>query len=169
MGSGDVYKRQMLDRAHERYAALEADMKKIETIIAGEATALSAEADATARITLIGFAIAVGVAMLVVVPTTLANMQSICAPLNAAQNLAAAIAKGDLTQPVQTQGKDELTALMHALGMMQASLARIVGEVRTSTERINLSSSEIAAGNQDLSTRTESAAGSLQQLSLIHI
>jgi methyl-accepting chemotaxis protein len=153
----------MLDRAHERYAALEADMKKIETIIAGEAAALQAETQHTARITLIGFAIAVGLAMFVVVPTTLANMQSICQPLNVAQNLAAAIAKGDLTQPVQTQGKDELTALMHALGMMQASLARIVGEVRTSTEHINLSSTEIAAGNQDLSTRTENAASSLQQ------
>ncbi len=153
----------MLDRAHERYAAVEADLRQIESIIAGEAAALKAEEDQTARLTLIGFAVAVAIAMLVVVPTTLANMQSICQPLNAAQNLAAAIAKGDLTQPVQTQGKDELTALMHALGMMQASLVRIVGEVRNSTERINLSSSEIAAGNQDLSTRTESAAGSLQQ------
>jgi methyl-accepting chemotaxis protein len=153
----------VLDRAHERYAALEADLKKIENIIAAEATGLQAQAQATERLTLIGFAVAVGLAMFVVVPTTLANMQSICQPLNAAQNLAAAIAKGDLTQPVQTQGKDELTALMHALGMMQASLARIVGEVRRSTEHIGTASVEIASGNQDLSNRTEQAAASLQQ------
>jgi methyl-accepting chemotaxis protein len=153
----------MLDRAHQRYAVLEADIKKIETIIAAEAAALQAEEEATARMTLIGFGIAVGLAMFVVVPTTLANMQSICQPLNAAQNLAASIAKGDLTQPVQTQGKDELTALMHALGMMQASLSRIVGEVRNSTNSIGSASVEIASGNQDLSNRTEQAAGSLQQ------
>jgi methyl-accepting chemotaxis protein len=153
----------MLERAHQSYAALEADMKKIETIIAAEAAALQVEEEATARMTLIGFAVAVGLAMFVVVPTTLANMQSICQPLNAAQNLAASIAKGDLTQPVQTQGKDELTALMHALGMMQASLARIVGEVRNSTNSIGSASVEIASGNQDLSNRTEQAAGSLQQ------
>jgi methyl-accepting chemotaxis protein len=153
----------MLNRAHELYAALEADMHQIETIIAAEAAALQAEEQHTSRLTLIGFALAVAVAMFVVVPTTLANMQSICQPLNVAQKLAAAIAKGDLTQPVQTQGKDELTALMHALGMMQASLARIVGEVRSTTNQITAASSEIATGNQDLSTRTEHAAGSLQQ------
>ena len=153
----------MLDRAHERYGALLADMNQVESIIAEEAASLQAEEKSNGDQTLMWFGIAVALAALVVVPTTLANMQSICQPLNVAQNLAAAIAKGDLTQPVQTQGKDELTALMHALGMMQASLVRIVGEVRNSTERINLSSSEIAAGNQDLSTRTESAAGSLQQ------
>ena len=153
----------MLDRAHQSFVALETDMKKIETIIAAEAAALRTDEEATARITLIGFAVAVGLAMFVVVPTTLANMQSICQPLNAAQNLAASIAKGDLTQPVQTQGKDELTALMHALGMMQASLSRIVGEVRNSTNSIGTASVEIASGNQDLSNRTEQAAGSLQQ------
>ncbi|MBA4261396.1 MAG: methyl-accepting chemotaxis protein [Comamonadaceae bacterium] len=153
----------MLDRAHQSYAALVADMQKIEAIIASEAASLQAEEKATARTTLIGFALAVGLAMFVVVPTTLANMQSICQPLNAAQKLATAIAKGDLTQPVQPQGRDELTALMHALGMMQASLARIVGEVRNSTERIGTASAEIASGNQDLSHRTEQAASNLQQ------
>ncbi len=153
----------MLERAHQSYAVLEADMKKIEALITAEAAALQAQEAATARTTLIGFAVAVGLAMFVVVPTTLANMQSICQPLNVAQNLAASIAKGDLTQPVQTQGKDELTALMHALGMMQASLARIVGEVRNSTDSIGTASVEIASGNQDLSNRTELAASSLQQ------
>ena len=153
----------MLERAHEHFAVLEADMKKVETIIAGEAAALREREKATARWTLIGFGIAVALAMFVVVPTTLANMQSICQPLTAAQNLAASIAKGDLTQPVQTQGKDELTALMHALGMMQASLSRIVGEVRATTNQIAAASTEIASGNQDLSARTESAAGQLQQ------
>ncbi len=153
----------MLDRAHQSFVALEADMQKIETIIASEAASLRVEEEATARTTLIGFAVAVGLAMFVVIPTTLANMQSICQPLNLAQKLAASIAKGDLTQPVQTQGKDELTALMHALGMMQASLARLVGEVRNSTERIGTASVEIASGNQDLSNRTEQAAGNLQQ------
>ncbi len=153
----------VLDRAHERYAVLEKDLKRIDAIITAEAASLQAEAEATERLTLIGFAVAVGLAMFVVVPTTLANMQSICQPLHAAQNLAAAIAKGDLTQPVQARGKDELTALMHELAMMQDSLARIVGAVRNGTEHIGTASVEIASGNQDLSSRTEQAAGSLQQ------
>ncbi len=153
----------MLARAHEQYAVLLGDMQKIEGVIMAEAAALQAEEKAVSEQTMLWFGVAVAVAALVVVPTTLANMQSICQPLNAAQKLAAGIAKGDLTQPVQTQGKDELTTLMHALGLMQASLARIVGEVRKSTEHIGTSSVEIASGNQDLSNRTEQAAGSLQQ------
>jgi len=153
----------MLARAHEQYAVLLGDMQKIEKIILSEAAILQAEEQAVSDQTMSWFGVALALAALVVVPTTLANMQSICRPLNAAQKLAAGIAKGDLTQPVQTQGKDELTTLMHALGMMQASLARIVGEVRKSTEHIGTSSVEIASGNQDLSNRTEQAAGSLQQ------
>ena len=101
--------------------------------------------------------------MLVVVPTTLANMQSICRPLDQAQRLAMAITRGDLTQSVAVEGKDELTQLMSALGEMQASLVRIVSQVRQTTDSIGVASAEIASGNQDLSSRTEQAASSLQQ------
>jgi methyl-accepting chemotaxis protein len=153
----------MLDRAHERYGALLADMNRVESIIAEEAASLQAEERTNGDQTLMWFGIAVALAALVVVPTTLANMQSICQPLNQAQNLAAAIAKGDLTQPVHETGRDELTALMHALGLMQASLGRIVGQVRDTTDRIGVASAEIASGNQDLSLRTEQTAGNLQQ------
>jgi methyl-accepting chemotaxis protein len=153
----------MLDRAHERYGALLADMNRVETVIAREAADLQAQEKLTSDRTLTWFGIAVALAALVVVPTTLANMQSICQPLNQAQNLAAAIAKGDLTQPVRETGRDELTALMHALGLMQASLGRIVGQVRDTTDRIGVASAEIASGNQDLSLRTEQTAGNLQQ------
>jgi len=99
----------------------------------------------------------------VVVPTTLANMQSICRPLDQAQRLATAITQGDLTQTMAVNGKDELSQLMQALGGMQEALARIVGEVRRSSDGIGTASAQIASGNQDLSTRTEQAASSLQQ------
>jgi len=153
----------MLNRAHERYAAIESDMKQIENIIRDEAADLKTQEDATTRITLIGFAVAVALAMVIVVPTTLANMQSICRPLEEAQQLASSIAQGDLTQPVRVQGRDELTALMRALGDMQGSLSRVVGEVRRTSDSIGVASAEIASGNQDLSNRTERAAGNLQQ------
>jgi methyl-accepting chemotaxis protein len=153
----------MLARAHDKYAAMLADMKKIETIIETEAAAVQAEEAQTSRQTQLWFGIAVALAVLVVVPTTLANMQSICRPLDQAQRVAMAITQGDLTQSIPVQGKDELTRLMQALGGMQDALSRIVSEVRHTTDRIGVASAEIASGNQDLSIRTEQTASNLQQ------
>ena len=153
----------MLGRAHDRYADLLADMKKIETIIETEAAAVQAEEARTSQQTQLWFGIAVALAVLVVVPTTLANMRSICRPLDQAQQVAMAITQGDLTQSIPVQGKDELTRLMQALGGMQDALSRIVSEVRHTTDRIGLASAEIASGNQDLSIRTEQTASNLQQ------
>jgi len=53
--------------------------------------------------------------------------------------------------------------LMQALKDMNESLSKIVGEVRFGTETIASASSMIASGNQDLSSRTELQASSLQQ------
>ncbi len=153
----------MLARAHGKYADLLADMKKIETIIGEEAALVQAEEAAAAKTTMMLFGLAVAVAVLVVVPTTLANMQSICRPLDQAHKVAMAITQGDLTQSIPVQGKDELTRLMQALGGMQDALSRIVSEVRQTTDRIGVASAEIASGNQDLSTRTEQTASNLQQ------
>jgi methyl-accepting chemotaxis protein len=153
----------MLARAHEQYAALQADLARIEQLIQAEAASLQAEEQSTSEQTLWLFGLAVALAALVVVPTTLANMQSICGPLDRAQQVATAISQGDLTQSVQSEGKDELSRLMQALATMQHALARIVGEVRSTSDGIGTASAQIASGNQDLSTRTEQAASSLQQ------
>ena len=153
----------MLARAHEAYDLLLADMASLEALINEEAAELLAQMVGTSSQTSAWFGVAVLLACLVVVPTTLANMQSICRPLEQAESLARSIAGGDLTWRIRTEGRDELTRLTEALAGMQSALARVVGEVRVSTEHINTASAEIASGNQDLSERTEQAAGSLQQ------
>jgi methyl-accepting chemotaxis protein len=153
----------MLNRAHASYGELLQSLKQLEEVLMAEAAAARQAGEAASRQTLMLFGLAVGLAVLVVVPTTLSNMTSICRPLDEAQRLASAIAQGDLTQPVHAVGKDETASLMRALGDMQASLARIVGEVRNSTDSIGTASQQIASVNQDLSSRTEQAASSLQQ------
>jgi methyl-accepting chemotaxis protein len=153
----------MLARAHERFSAMVERLARVEAVLGDEVQALQAESTAAHTQTLLVFGVALAIAALVVVPTTLANMTSICRPLDRARELADAIAEGDLTREVDDAGRDELARLMHSLGAMQASLNRIVSEVRNSTDSIGTASTQIASGNQDLSGRTEQAASSLQE------
>ncbi len=153
----------MLGRAHASYGELLDNLKQLETALMDEAARARTEGHDASGQTLLLFGLAVAIAAVVVVPSTLSNMTSICRPLDEAQQLASAIAQGNLTRPIQREGKDETAALMRALGDMQASLARIVGEVRSSTDSIGTASQQIATGNQDLSSRTEQAASSLQE------
>ena len=161
-GSATVANRVLL-KAHSQYDLLLKDAKQFYTLAEQRTSVLLAEISATTRVVMGVFGLVVLLAMLLVVPTTLANMWSICQPLNQAQAVANAITSGDLTQPIHNQGRDELTSLTQALADMQGSLARIVGEVRGTTAGIGSASAEIASGNLDLSTRTENAAGNLQQ------
>jgi methyl-accepting chemotaxis protein len=78
---------------------------------------------------------------------------------------AQSIASGDLTQNVKIEGRDEITQLLQAIADMQAALSRVVSDVRSSSESIHTASAEIAAGNHDLSSRTENQASSLQHTS----
>ena len=89
--------------------------------------------------------------------------RSIVQPLREASEAAATVARGDLTVRMQTGRSDEIGQLLTALNKMVESLHYVVTEVRDSGESIHVASSEVAAGNTDLSARTEHAASNLQQ------
>jgi methyl-accepting chemotaxis protein len=72
------------------------------------------------------------------------------------------MADGDLSQDIAVApGAEE--SLLAAVRDMSRGLAAIVANVRTGTDSMTVASREIAAGNQDLSERTEKQAGSLEQ------
>jgi methyl-accepting chemotaxis protein len=72
------------------------------------------------------------------------------------------MADGDLSQDiVVAPGADN--SLLAAVRDMSRGLAGIVANVRSGTDSMTVASREIAAGNQDLSERTEKQAGSLEQ------
>ena len=72
------------------------------------------------------------------------------------------IADGDLTVKVQTRIGDN-NSMLFAMKLMSENLAKIVSEVRSTTESITTASQEIAQGNADLSQRTEEQASSLEE------
>ena len=89
--------------------------------------------------------------------------RSITIPLRNAVRVAQQVAAGDLTSRIECNSKDETGQLMQALQAMNGSLGRIVAEVRQGTDSIATASGQIAAGNHDLSSRTEQQASSLQE------
>ncbi len=74
------------------------------------------------------------------------------------------VAGGDLSAPVRALRRDDLGALAGNVERMRQQLAETIGSVRMATDGISTASSQVAAGSQDLSGRTESGASSLQQI-----
>ena len=77
-------------------------------------------------------------------------------------SIAGSIAAGDLSISINTTGADK-NSLVVEMREMRNSLRDIVSQVRTGTETIGTASREIAAGNVDLSSRTEMQASSLEK------
>jgi methyl-accepting chemotaxis protein len=82
-----------------------------------------------------------------------------------AAGLGEAIAKGQLTVPVQAEGSDELATMTQQLEQMRRSLMGMVSTVRQCAESIDTASAEIDAGGHDLGNRAERVAAHLQQTS----
>ena len=74
-----------------------------------------------------------------------------------------AMRDGDLTTAPRSWGSDEVAKLMNTLHQMQASLRRIVSQVRGASDSIVTASTQIAGGAMDLASRTEQSAANLQQ------
>ncbi len=79
-----------------------------------------------------------------------------------AVEVASRIAAGDLDVQIDTRSGDN-DSLMFAMKTMREKLADIVRNVRNGTDTIATASGEIAAGNLDLSSRTEQQASSLEE------
>jgi methyl-accepting chemotaxis protein len=74
---------------------------------------------------------------------------------------AEAVRQGDLLTKLQVAHGDT-TSVMEAMISMRDQLALIVTNVRRGAESVATASTEIAQGNNDLSTRTEQQAGALE-------
>ncbi|WP_036172496.1 methyl-accepting chemotaxis protein [Massilia sp. 9096] len=89
--------------------------------------------------------------------------RSITLPLRHAVEVANAVARGDLSTPVEVTRRDETGELMAALETMTGNLNALVTRVRGGADAIAGAAVQVAAGNHDLSSRTEQQAGALEE------
>jgi len=80
-----------------------------------------------------------------------------------AQEIANAVASGDLSTVIQVDANDE-KSLLAALARMKQTLESMIGNIQQAGATIRTASAEIAAGNADLSARTEAQAGSIEEV-----
>lgn len=71
--------------------------------------------------------------------------------------------EGDLTVRLQNQSKDEIGQLTQHFNIFVGKIETLVIGIKQSVQNINIAAQEIAAGNADLSQRTEEQASSLEE------
>jgi aerotaxis receptor len=87
---------------------------------------------------------------------------SILSPLRDLRDFANRMAAGDLTQHKDVSRNDEMGQLATALYQLTVNLQAVVRDARTQSIQMTHATGEIAAGNVDLSQRTENQASSLE-------
>ncbi|MGF6769468.1 methyl-accepting chemotaxis protein [Paraburkholderia sp. GAS199] len=126
-----------------------------EQIIGEYAEHYQSQRNVLIAICLIALGIAFGACLLIT--------RAVTGPLGVAIDVARTVSQGDLRTRITVEGKDETSKLLSALREMNDRLTAIVARVRDSSSSIAGAARQIAAGNMDLSQRTEQQAASLQE------
>ncbi len=89
--------------------------------------------------------------------------RSMLEPLKQTIQFANTMAAGDLSARFGGTGRGEFGELAKALNQLNVNLQAVVSDVRHEIEGVQVASTQIASGNQDLSSRTEAQASSLEE------
>ena len=76
---------------------------------------------------------------------------------------ASSMSEGDLREDIVLRGNASARAGMSMMVKLQTTLRSMMGTLRDGAEQVNTAATEIAAGNLDLSQRTEQGSADLQQ------
>ncbi|KAA8999460.1 HAMP domain-containing protein [Affinibrenneria salicis] len=120
-----------------------------------------AQASFNSALALVGVFAALFIAVIVVMMVLMKRY--VLNQLDIAKDHCSQIASGLLNTPVDASVKGEIGDVMRSMERMRLSLVEIIGQVRDSGYTVSHASQEIAAGNIDLSSRTEQQASALAQ------
>lgn len=145
------------------YMALMQELEELSVIAKAGATKARDTSAMLQSIVFYGNLTALAITILLGVFIARSLCRSISGGVNYAAHIATKVAQGDLTTRIVPNTRDEVGLLLLSIRDMQTALIQVVGQVRNGAVTVSNASSEIALGNQDLSSRTESQASSLEQ------
>jgi methyl-accepting chemotaxis protein len=126
------------------------------------ATRRQGQAYASARAVAISL---VAVALVVAIAVAFLVTRSIVKPLEVAVRVVSNVARGDLRERVEPEGRDELASLLGAVRQMSDRLAQVIGEVRAGAEALGGASAQVSGTAQTLSRGTGAQAASVEETS----
>lgn len=127
---------------------------------AGDVGAAAADALQTMRWLMAGMA---GLAVLLGVGCTLLLRNSVQTPIETVVHAVSRVAGGDLESKFVSHGRDEIAWLNSELNKMRKKLRDALLVAAQSADAVRACADDIAQGSNDLSTRTERQAATLQQ------
>ncbi|WP_207060806.1 methyl-accepting chemotaxis protein [Motiliproteus sp. SC1-56] len=127
-----------------------------------EAKAAGNRAQQEAITVLIGVSLA---SIVIGVILGVAITRSVSGPLARAVKACEQVAKGDLTAKIESDSRDEIGQLLKAMGLMNAKLGEIVGQVRSGADALASAAEEVSATSQSLSQASSEQAASVEQTS----
>jgi methyl-accepting chemotaxis protein len=152
--------------ANDLKPLLDAYTQSVENLLSFQKSLIDIHAADLQKRNTLGFQLLLGlgiVALIIGVVFAWRITRSITHPLRQAVQFAETVSNRDLTSTVQVQGSDETSQLLQALKRMNENLMSVVNEVRSGADSIAVAAGQIAAGNVDLSSRTEEQASSLAE------
>lgn len=105
------------------------------------------------------------VALMVILLAVYFVARTIAAPIIQGVSFAEAMSKGDFTQTLNIDQKDEIGTLATSLNNMVAKLRDVVGNVRTSTDAVSSGGEELSSTAQTLSKGANEQAASIEEVS----
>jgi methyl-accepting chemotaxis protein len=163
--NGDIAKAQQLLR-NQVNLAVDEYLASIDALTALAERSAQLTAAAVSDISRTGLITSLAVAG---ISTTLALLlawligRSVTNPLNAAVAAISQMASGDLRVQVADTSPDEPGVLLRQVRATAISMSEVLHGMQQSADAVMTTAHEIAAGNQDLSARTESQASSLEE------
>jgi methyl-accepting chemotaxis protein len=149
--------------ADDEYGKLIKSLEDIGASVNRKAEELTQQARRVVLISQLLMGGALAIAMCAALVVAFRSARATARDLQDASHVAGRLADGDLGARFALGRRDELGELSASLERMRQAFAKMIGDIRTTSESVSVASSQIAQGNADLSSRTEQQAGNLQE------